>query len=314
MNKGGFAEAARLHREAIRLSPTSVEALSNLGITLLELGRLDEAEAACRKALRLNPKFAAAHSNLGLILTELGAFEEGEEHLRQALALTPDHERSLANLANALVEQGRFADAMDCYRDIVRLHPDSADAKANLGIMLLRDGRFEEGWQFYQSRRDVRALTESYRHRAGSTAPWSGEIARERLLIVHAEQGFGDVIQFCRYLPMAAERVRVVVQAPATLHRLLATLPGVEGIVEPGNNLVADFYCSMLSLPFLLGTTLENIPETAPYLRANAAAKSPWRDRLSRLPGLKVGLAWSGRSTLSMIIGVRSIRHCLRDC
>ncbi len=293
-----FAEAARLHREALRLAPNSIDALSNLAITLLELGRLDEAEAMCRRALSQKSDFPPALSNLGLILTQRGLFGEGEALLRQAVALAPAMERSLANLASALVEQGRFAEAEDTYREIVRLHPGSADAKVNLSLVLLLLGRFEEGWPLYEWRRDVRNLTQAYAQVIGSATPWTGQTARGRVLLVRAEQGYGDVIQFCRYLPMAAERVRVVVQAPAVLHRLLATLPGIECLIEPADGAKTDFYCSMLSLPAIFGTAEASIPADIAYLRAAPDATAAWRDRLAGVEGLKVGIAWAGSPTL----------------
>lgn len=293
-----FAEAARLHREALRLFPNSIDALSNLAITLLELGKIGEAEAACRRALNLKPDFPAALSNLGLILTQRGLFSDGEALLRQAVAMAPAVERTLANLASALVEQGRFAEAEATYREILRLHPGSADAKVNLSLVLLLLGRFEEGWPLYEWRRDVRNLTQAYAQVTGSATPWTGQTARGRVLLVRAEQGFGDVIQFCRYLPMAAERVRVVVQAPAVLHRLLATLPGIECLIEPADGAKTDFYCSMLSLPAIFGTTQDSIPANIPYLRAPTDGVQAWRDRLAGVEGLKVGIAWAGSSTL----------------
>lgn len=293
-----FAEAARLHREALRLFPNSIDALSNLAITLLELGRLDEAEATCRTALNLKPDFPPALSNLGVILTQRGLFNEGEALLRRAVALAPGMERTLANLASALVEQGRFGEAEATYREILSLHPASADAKVNLSLVLLLLGRFEQGWPLYEWRRDVRNLTKAYAQVTGAAEPWTGQTAPGRVLLVRAEQGFGDVIQFSRYLPMAAERVRVVVQAPAVLHSLLATLPGIECLIEPADGAKTDFYCSMLSLPAIFGTTQDSIPADIPYLRAPTDAAQAWRERLAGVEGLKVGIAWAGSPTL----------------
>jgi tetratricopeptide (TPR) repeat protein len=294
-----FGQAARLTREALRLFPNSIDGLSNLSITLLEMGRLDEAEVACRDALRLNPDFPAALSNLGLILTQRGLFAEGEANLRRAVELAPDAERNLANLASALVEQGRMQDAEECYRKIVRLFPQSADAKVNLSLVLLLTGRFEEGWRLYEHRRDVRALVQVYdRAGEGAARHWAGEVAPEQVLLIRGEQGFGDVIQFSRYLSMAAERVRIVVQAPAVLHRLLGSLSGIERLIEPTESSKADYYCSMLSLPSIFGTTPDSIPADIPYLSAPADAVTAWRGRLSARPGLKVGLAWAGSPTL----------------
>jgi tetratricopeptide (TPR) repeat protein len=293
-----FGQAARLTREALRLFPHSVDALSNLAITLLEMGRLDEAEAACRDALRLNPDFPAALSNLGLILTQRGLFDEGETYLRRAVELAPDMERNLANLASALVERGRIKDAEECYRKIVQLFPNSADAKVNLSLVLLLTGRFDEGWRFYESRRDVHALIQAYERAGGAATHWAGEAAQDRVLLVRAEQGFGDVIQFSRYLSRAALRVRIVVQAPAVLHRLLASVSGVGRVIEPTEATKADYYCSMLSLPSIFGTTPDSIPADIPYLSAPADAATAWRERLSATPGLKVGLAWAGSPTL----------------
>ncbi len=293
-SQGRTEEAQACQREALRLDPESPDAQNNLGMIHYTLGHLTEAENCFRAALRLDPAQPNATLNLGSVRQLLGHVEEAEGLFRRALALGADPARGNSNLALALMEQVRPEEAEQCCRKALAINPESAEARANLALSLLTMGRLEEGWRQYQSRWKVEAMA--------NPAPdlprprWIGQALHGETVLLYAEQGFGDTLQFCRYVPMvAATGGRVVLVVPKPLHRLMATLDGVSVLMSDEDSALPpfDYHCPLLSLPFAFGTTLETIPSAAFYLRGDPA---PWADFLDALPGLKVGLVWAGKS------------------
>jgi tetratricopeptide (TPR) repeat protein len=280
-------------RRAIALDGAIPIYHGNLGAVLCDMGQSREAEGALRTALRLNPDLANVHSNLGNVLNQLGRCAEAAESARAALRLRPDDHGALNNLGLALRGLGRRAEAEASYRAALRLRPDFSEAHLNLAYVLLLTGRFEDGWREYEWRWGVKPL--SAKARDFSAPLWGGEAIGDRTILLHGEQGLGDALQFCRYVPLVAPRARVVLEVSAPLVRLLARLPGVAAIVARGDALPAfDLHCPLLSLPRAFGTTLDTIPAAIPYLAADPAEVASWRERLARLPGLRVGLVWAG--------------------
>jgi len=297
------AEAAASCRQALRLRPGYPEAHNNLGGALWALGGLEEAETSCREALRLRPDYPEAHANLGNVLRDLGRPAEAEASCREALRLRPDYSDAHSNLGAALYILGRPAEAEASCREARRLRPDYPDAHTNLAHALLLAGRFEEGWNEYEWRWKTRQLLDGDRN---FPAPqWGGEAIGDRVILLHAEQGLGDTLQFCRYVPLMASGARIVLEVQAPLVRLLSRLPGITqpGITQPGiTQIVArgdslpsfDLHCPLLSLPRAFGTTLGTIPAATPYLAADPARAADWRERLAHFDGLRVGLVWAG--------------------
>jgi tetratricopeptide (TPR) repeat protein len=290
---GRLVEAEASYREALRLRPDYAEAHANLGTVLYVFGRLVEAEASYREALRLRPDYPDAHNNLGATLRDLGRPAEAEACYRAALRLRPDYADAHSSLGTALYDLGRRAEAEASCREALRLLPGLAEAHYSLGLPLLLAGRFEEGWKEYEWRWKTR-------HMAGSTrslpAPqWNGEPIGDRVILLHAEQGLGDTLQFCRYVPLIACGARTVLEVQAPLVRLLCRLPGITQIVAQGERLPSfDLHCPLMSLPRAVGTTLDSIPAVTPYLAADRALAAAWRERLAGLDGLRVGLVWAG--------------------
>jgi Flp pilus assembly protein TadD len=292
---GRFGEAEASLRAAIRLRPEYPSALSNLGQVLNQLGRPVEAEASLRAALRLEPDSPIALNNLAIALCDQGRPADAERCLREALRLAPAAANALNNLGIALFDQGRAAEAEASFRKALRLQPDLADARNSLASMLLLDGRLKEGWEEYEWRWKTRDLAPTAR---GFAAPmWRGEPLRGRTLLIWAEQGFGDTLQFCRYASMVEPGARVVLEVQPPLAGLLASLPGSPRIVGRGEPLPPfDLHCPLHSLPRLFGTTLDTVPAAIPYLAADPARAAAWRERLADLSGLRVGLVWAGES------------------
>jgi tetratricopeptide (TPR) repeat protein len=294
--QGRLTEAIACYREAIGLKPDYAEAHNNLGTALLGQGHPEEAVASYRKSLDFKPDYPEAHFNLGTALTELGQPAAAVACYRNALALRPDYADAHHNLGAALKELGRPDDAIACYRTVLALDPEHPEAHSNLGIALLAQGELAEGWEKHEWRWRTPQLIKA--RRDFPQPQWRGEAADGRTLLIHAEQGFGDTLQFCRYAPLAAERgLRVIMEVQPPLVRLLRSLPGVELIVGHGEQLPEfDLHCPMLSLPLALGTTLATIPGAARYLGPDQAQTTAWRTRLGAMVGERprIGLAWAG--------------------
>ncbi len=289
---GRLDDALRACREALRFKPNSAEAQQTLGHVLSDLGRPEEAIAAYSTALRLKPDLRDLHNDLGLALREANRLEEAAEMLGTAARRAPGVPQIAGNLAGILKDLGRLEAAETLYREILRQHPNDAAAHYNLGDLLLVSGRFAEGWE----QAEWRFRAEPATQRSFVQPRWQGEPREGRSLLIHAEQGMGDMIQFCRYLPMAAAGGRVVLEVHRPLVRLLSQLPGVGQVVGLGDTLPPfDLQCPMLSLPRMFGMAHEaDIPSDIPYLRADPALVERWRRRTGGLAGLRVGLVWAG--------------------
>jgi len=299
--QGGVDEAVALLRHALTLRPDHPEAHNNLGNALKAQGHLAAAVACFRQALHLRPDYDEAQYNLGNVLRAQGDLEAAVDCFRQALVLRPDFADAHVNLGNTLAEQRRLDEAMACYRHAIALQPDQPDAHFNLGIVLLTCGDLMAGWREYEWRWRMPHMRAACRDM--SKPQWYGEAAEGRTLLIHAEQGFGDTLQFCRYVRLAAERgLRVILQVPQPLVRLLrgvagVELAGVELVVACGGDPPPfDLHCPMLSLPLVFGTTLATIPQGAAYLHADPRQVEGWQARLGGMPGraLRVGVVWAG--------------------
>ena len=294
LSLGRLEEALSCQREAVCLDPDNADAHNNLGMVHYAQGNIAEAESCFRTALRLQPDHANATLNLGSARQVLNHVEEADALFRCALSLGVDPARGKSNLALALLEQVRPEEAEECCRDALARYPDYAEARANLALALLMMGRFQEGWDAYESRWEVEAM--SGPAPSLSQPRWTGQELNGETVVLYAEQGFGDTLQFCRYAPMVtAAGGRVVLVVPKPLRRILSTLDGVADLLcdEDDSLPPFDYHCPLLSLPFAFGTTMETIPGPKSYLRADPAG---WTDFLDGCPGLKVGLVWAGKS------------------
>ncbi len=294
LSLGRVEEAMACQREALRLDPDQADAHNNIGMIHYKLGHMAEAESCFRTALRLQPANPNATLNLGSVRQIGNHVEEAEALFRRALSLGVQPLRAKSNLALALMEQARPEEAERCCRDALEMQPGYPEARANLSLALLMMGRLEEGWQEYESRWDVESMADPL---PPMPAPrWTGQPLNGETVLLHAEQGYGDTLQFCRFAPMvAAAGGRVILVVPKPLQRLMTTLDGVEAVLSEDEPYLPpfDYHCPLLSLPFAFRTRMETIPG-APYLRA--ADPSAWTRTLAGLPGLKVGLVWAGKS------------------
>jgi hypothetical protein len=255
---------------------------------------LDEAAALFSRAVALDPGFAQARLNLGNVLVRLGDPEAALPQYQAVLDQTPNYALAEMNLGVALTALNRHHDAILAYDRALAVAPAFQEARYRKALQLLRLGRFDEGWPLHEARWDCA----SHRSKPYADKPyWLGEadIAGETLL-VYAEQGFGDTLQFCRYLALVAQRgARVVLHADTALWPLLEGLPGVQALVSQGDARPAvDRHVSLMSLPLAFRTTLQTIPDPGGYLVAPQDRVRHWAGRLPRTARRRIGLAWSG--------------------
>jgi len=325
-DQGHLDEAVSSYQEAVRLKPADANAHINLGQALLHVRQLEEGLAHCQEALRLQPNSADAHCAVGIAYVRLKKSEEALRYCEQALRLKPDSAAAYCAMGDAFGQLGKVEESERCCREAVRLKPDFAEAHCALAIALGRQGKLEEsahsheeslackpdypeahfglgltrlllgqlerGWPGYEWRWKCRDLP-----RPRITKPcWDGSPLADRTILVHAEQGLGDTLQFVRYLPLVKERGgTVVVECQETLLPLLASCPGIDRLVTQGGGTpVFDTHIPLMSLPGLFRTTLETIPANVPYLFADPLRKERWRQELSTVEAFKIGIAWQG--------------------
>jgi Flp pilus assembly protein TadD len=295
---GKLDGAIASQRKAIALRPEFVEAHSTLGNFLKARGRLDGAIASYRQAIALKPDSPEIFSNLGNVLRENEELDEAIAACRQAIALAPKLAIAHNNLGAALWKNGQPEEAIAAVRTAVALRPEYPEAHINLAYSLMAKGDFQEGWTEYEWR--WKCPTFPTRPRNFSQPVWDGRPLDGATLLLHAEQGFGDTLQFIRYLPLVAHHGgKIIVECQPELVRLIQPLAGEIQVVARGEPLPAfDMHCPLLSLPRALGTTLESIPAQTPYLHPDKAIAEKWQQRLAtNSKSLDVGLVWSGNKT-----------------
>jgi Tfp pilus assembly protein PilF len=296
--QGNALEAVNLLTNALAIAPDHPEAHNNIGVALRGLGRLAEAAESYREALRLRPDYPGAHNNLGNVLSDLGRLVEAEASYREALRLRPDCPETHNNLGVVLTELGRPAEALACYERVLAIRPDDASAHFGRSRPLLLRGEYAEGWREFEWR-SRGGTAEKVELRGFSEPQWQGEDVAGKTLLLHAEQGFGDTLQFCRYASLVGDTARVILEVKPALARLCSSLAGITQVVARGEPLPAfDLHCPLMSLPLAFGTTLDTIPSKVPYLTADPTLVADWRERLTCLDGLRVGLVWAGARRL----------------
>lgn len=301
-DSGELDRAIAEYQRAVELEPDNAAALNNLGTVLRDSGRLDAAIEAYHRAVALRPELPESYNNLAVALADRGEFEMALAACRKAIELRPDYIEANANLGVILCDLGAEDLAVEVCRRAVALQPDHAIAHCNLALVLLRLGQYEEGfreneWRFL--------CNPKYRARAFDQPIWDGRDLQGKRILLYAEQGFGDAIQFARYVPLVGRQGgEVILECQPELARLFGSLEGVSKIVTKGEVLPGfDVHCGLMSLPWKMGTRLETVPAPIPYLRAGGMERS--RRCLSNHATIepdcvfRVGLAWAGKETHS---------------
>jgi tetratricopeptide (TPR) repeat protein len=314
--------------KALALAPDSFDAVNIRGHVLLKLNRAHDAVAAFERVLTLEPRFLGARANLGNALAQLARFEEALAQYDVLLAAHPGHPEIMVNRGGALAGLGRLEEALAAYDAAIALrgdygkarigrgatlaalnrHPEAlkeyatalavdksnADLQHNEALSLLTLGDYKRGLPKYEARWQRQGMG---RRKSFGKPLWLGEypLARKTIL-VHAEQGLGDVIQFARYVPQLVRGgAKVAMEVHRELVPLLLRLEGVTSVVGRGDALPAyDVHCPVGSLPLALRTELAAIPANVPYLAATDERIAKWRERMESLPSPRIALAWSG--------------------
>lgn len=282
---------------AIALTPTFAQAWNNRACVLRDLGRPADALASCDHSLELQPNYPDAWSNRGNALSDLNQPQEAELSYRRALELAPAFADAWNNLGLTQIDLDRHAEALASYERALAVNPASAETHWNESLCLLQMGQLEAGFRKYEWRWERNRIKAGKR---GFAQPlWLGDFSIEgKTILLHAEQGLGDTLQFCRYAALVSNLgAKVVLEVPAELMRLMTTLDGVDQLIEAGQPLPPfDCHCPLLSLPLAFRTDLASIPSATPYLFADNAAVEQWRARLNEDANgrLKVGLVWAG--------------------
>ena len=299
--QGDLASAQACFARAIECDPCLVLAHLHSGTVLYELNRFEDAAAAALAVLAVQPDFADAHSNLGNAYLALGRHDEAEAAFRNAIRLQPGCAAYHSNLGTLLTARRCLPDALDAQRTALAIDPNFVDAHYNHAISLLLDGQWAEGWVHYEAR----WLLPWNKPRPFVQPRWDGAPLDGRSILLHAEQGLGDMLQMARYVPMVAARGgRVLLEVHEPLVRLFTTVPGVQQVVPLGGALPPfDLHCPMFSLPLVFDTRVDTVP-AKPYLLADPAVRIP--DHLAEVlrdrPGLRVGLVWAGADQIGATV------------
>ncbi|MES2353485.1 MAG: tetratricopeptide repeat protein [Pseudomonadota bacterium] len=294
-------EAERCYRQAIAIDPSDAEAHSNLGLLLTNTKQYDDAEYAFRLAISINSNVSEIHANLGNLLAKRRRNEDAEKCYRQAITINPNSAAAYCNLGVLLADQWRDEEAERGFRQAIALNPDYGLARLNLGYLLLSQGNWEEAWAYHEVRY-VRDSPDQETIFPDIPFPqWQGETLLGKSLVVWLEQGYGDVINFCRYIPLlkAEGATHITIVCRPSLKPLLETLTGVDTLLDADNAEALplhDYWTFLLSIPYRRKTTVDTVPHQIPYLSASPERIAEWTPRLPN-NGLRVGLVWKGNPT-----------------
>jgi len=292
---GNDQGAIKSYRKAIELNSDYASAYCNLGNCLQKQSHYEESIEYYQQAINLTPDYADAYNGLAVGFYRLGNYNEAMKNCRKAIELKADHAQAYNTLAAVLEMLQRYDEAIECYDKTVEYAPDYAEAYCSRGILHLRHGRFAKGWDDYQ----WRLKTEKVKGTLLYGKPfWQGEDFQGKTLLVQSEQGFGDSMQFVRYLPMVKARGgKVVLAEKPELIDLLGNLEGVDDLVDirqlADRGVGYDLYVPLLNLPAIFNTDMDTIPIRLPYLFANESKVDHWCKAIGE-DGFKVGIVWAG--------------------
>jgi tetratricopeptide (TPR) repeat protein len=311
---GRHDEAIVQFQEALRVQQQFPEAWTDLGNALAQKESLAESVDCFERALRIRPEYSEAHYNLGVVLVKQGRAEEAMAHYRQAFAAKPDYADAHFNLGNTLHGLGRMEEALAEFLEALRLRPNHPETNLSCALVWLALGDFKRGWPAY----DWREKQPDAIRRTFAQPRWDGSPLQGRTILLHAELGLGDTLQFIRFVPLVKERgAKVILECQAALCHLLKDIAGTDHLIARNSpSPRVDMRAPLLSLPALLHITLSTLPAKIPYLHADSALVAHWNsaigearragsltDRSSQLSPLAhasgssdflVGIAWQG--------------------
>ena len=296
---GKLDEAEILYRKVLEKEPRSSDAFHLLGLVAYQKGKCKEAIKNINKAIQLKPD-ASFYGNLGMVYDALGDKEKSKECFLKALNINSKYGK--AHLANYNLgvyyrEKGEIKKALEYYNEAIKLDEGFSEAHWNRGLILLLLGRFERGWEDFEYRMKKKSPTDS---RVFGKPKWDGSVLNGKKILVVSEQGFGDSIQFVRYLYLIKEKGGyIVLECKRELVKLFESLGVIDEFIEKSNavpNVDADYYVHLMSLPYIFKTNLENIPNKIPYLKAEPELVEKFKSKFNS-DKFKVGIVWSGNKS-----------------
>ncbi len=321
-DKGELEEAVACYRIALKIKPSINKACCNPEAIYQEQGNINDivdedidrereyfllgtayrqrknyknAVENFRKAIAVNPRSAESYNELGLTLQDSGDIKEAIDCFRQLADIAPYSPESFNNLGNALQYAGDIPGAVENFNKALLLKPEAAEIHFNLSQSLLLSGNFADGWREYEWRKKLGEVSSAHKRR---NREWGGEEINGKTILLYAEQGLGDAIQFMRYSSLVADSgARVVLECPQVLVSTGSKVKGHDLVIAPGREFAEyDVYCSLLSLPYLFGTEMKSIPDDIPYIHADAELIDEWHKRIcGHGDRLKVGIVWAGK-------------------
>lgn len=297
LRDGKASEALVRFQAALNFDSSNATLHLYAGAARHDLGRYDDAVKCYQMAIVIAPGMGEAHNNLGNSLMALGRFTEAAASFSRAselLALSPV---PLTARATALQALGKITEAENDCRKALTLDPSFAAAHWNLALNLLLLGRYQEGWREYEWRWLKPDFTSPLRH--ADVPLWDGSPLNGRTILLHAEQGFGDAIQFVRYAPMVSKCGGIVIiECHPQLVQLFRSVEGVHRVVS-FDAAMPTLSCQapLLTLPRIFGTSLQNIPQECPYIFVNSEYRQKWAALMSEnISQMRIGLVWAGKS------------------
>ena len=285
--------AINLITQAIQIDSTKPLFFTNLGNAFQKQGKLEQSAQAYQKAIQIQPDYADAYYNLGNAFQKQGKLEKSVHAYQKAIQIQPGYAEAYFNLGNSLREQGKLKESTQALQKAVQIQPDYADAHFNLAMLLLLQGQFVEGWEKYEWRWDSSLKSQK---RNFKRPLWDGTSLSSKSILIYAEQGFGDSIQFVRYIDLFPDTTTIIVACQPELKSLLKRIGRIDTLVTKGEDIPKfDFHAPIVSLPHIFGTVLETIPAKIPYLYPDKNSDFAFLSNDER--DLKVGIAWAGSPT-----------------
>ena len=297
-NEGELDSAEILYKEILEKEPDNFNALNLLGAIDYQLGRYEEAVKKITKAIRINSGSAICHYNLAMSYDALNNEEKAVKNFKKVLEINPLYKNThfvYYNLGIYFKNKGEFGKALEYYDKAIEFDKDFYDARWNRSLVLLLLGEFEIGWEDYDCRFKKKSPTDS---RIFNKPQWDGSLLKNKKILVILEQGFGDNIQFIRYLPFIKEKKGyIILECKKELKTLFENNFKIDEIIEKQDNSSQnfDFYIHLMSIPKIFKTNLNNVPNKVPYLKADINLVEKFKLKLNT-DKFKIGIVWAGNS------------------
>jgi tetratricopeptide (TPR) repeat protein len=294
---GNIQKTEDICLKILKEQPNNADALYILGVTLHQKGQFDEAISYYQKAIKFNSYLSDAHNALGILYIVKGKSDDAITCFQNAANLNPTLAEPYYNLGLAYKDKRRLEESIVSFKKAIQINHNFVDAHWSLSHALLLCGNFQEGWKEYKWRWKTKDFIVN---QSGLPHPlWDGFDIKGQIILLQAEQGFGDTIQFIRYAPLIAQRcARVIIGCHKELKSILSKIDGISMVIAYGETLPQfDVRCRLLDLPLIFQTTLDNIPAKIPYMQAESLLVQKWRDKIQHDNSkLRIGLVWAGSS------------------